>query len=427
MVEEKVAKSSSRLEQPEWMQSIASLGQSVKSQPLIDVKAEDVPRIQTCDGELNRVLGGGIVPGSLMLVAGEPGIGKSTLFLQCALKSEIGKVLYVSGEESAHQIKMRADRIGFLHQDVYILNETNIDHIFEEIKNVKPTWVIVDSIQTIQSSQLDSMAGSVGQVRECAAAFQYFAKHTNIPVTLIGHITKDGTIAGPKVLEHVVDTVLQFEGDRNFNYRLLRTHKNRFGSTAEIGIYEMMPNGMRGIPNASEILISRHEEMLSGVAYTTTMEGNRAMMIEVQALVSQSAYGTPQRTSNGFDIKRLQLLLAVLEKRGGFHFGMKDVFLNIAGGLKIDNPSIDLAISVALLSSYEDTVVNSKYCFIGEVGLSGEIRGVNKVDMRIQEAIKMGMEFVVIPKHSLKGVDTSNWNIHILEVSKLEEVYKILF
>jgi DNA repair protein RadA/Sms len=427
MVEEKVVKTPSRIEQPEWMQHVTTIGQSIKAQPLIDVKAEDVPRIQTCDDELNRVLGGGIVLGSLILVAGEPGIGKSTLFLQCALKSEIGKVLYVSGEESAHQIKMRADRIGFLHSNVYILNETNIDYIFKEIKNVSPTWVIVDSIQTIQSPVLDSMAGSVGQVRECAAAFQYFAKQTNIPVTLIGHITKDGTIAGPKVLEHVVDTVLQFEGDRNFNYRLLRTHKNRFGSTAEIGIYEMMPNGMRGIPNASEILISRHEEMLSGVAYTTTIEGNRAMMIEVQALVSQSAYGTPQRTSNGFDIKRLQLLLAVLEKRGGFHFGMKDVFLNIAGGLKIDNPSIDLAISVALLSSYEDVVVNSKYCFIGEVGLSGEIRGVNKVDMRIQEAIKMGIEFVVIPKHSLKGVDTSSWNIKILEVSKLEEVYKILF
>ncbi len=409
------------------MQSVNEAGAKNEAQPLIDVVAEQVPRITTSCGELNRVLGGGLVQGSITLVAGEPGIGKSTLFLQTALNSAIGKVLYVSGEESAHQIKMRADRIGFQHRDVYILNETNLDAIFKAITTLQPVWVIVDSIQTIQSSQLDSMAGSVAQVRECAAAFQYLSKQTNVPVTLIGHITKDGSIAGPKVLEHVVDTVLQFEGDRNFNFRVLRCHKNRFGSTSEIGIYEMIATGMRGIPNASEMLISRHDELLSGVAYSTTLEGNRAMMIEVQALVTQSAYGTPQRTANGFDLKRLQLLLAVLEKRGGFHFGVKDVFLNIAGGLKIDSPSIDLAISVALLSSYEDVVVNKKYCFIGEVGLSGEIRGVNKMDIRIQEAIKMGMEYIVVPKYSLKGIDSSAWNIKILEVAKLEEVYQMLF
>lgn len=424
MVEEKVSKSTPATQAPGWMQHVP-VNSNVAPQLLIDVKAEKLPRIRTADEELNRVLGGGIVPGSVTLVAGEPGIGKSTLFLQCALKSALGKVLYISGEESAHQIKMRADRIGFDNKEVYILNETRMEAAFQAIREVAPTWIIVDSIQTLQSEMLESAAGSVAQVRECAAAFQYLAKQTHIPVTIIGHITKDGSIAGPKILEHVVDTVLQFEGDRNFNYRILRTHKNRFGSTSEIGIYEMTVNGMRGVANASELLISQQEDMLSGVAYATTLEGNRALMIEVQALVSQSVYGTPQRTANGFDLKRLQLLLAVLEKRGGFHFGVKDVFLNIAGGLKIDNPGIDLAITMALLSSYEDVMLPKNYCFIGEVGLSGEIRGVNKIEQRLQEAVKMGIEFAVVPKNALKGQERND--IRLLEVGKLEEAYRLFF
>lgn len=428
MVEEKVdkAKSNAKSQGPVWMDGLVP-DEPVKAQKIIDITAQHLPRIDTSDCELNRVLGGGLVPGSITLVAGEPGIGKSTLFLQAALNCKLGKVLYISGEESVHQIKMRADRIGIQNEEVYLLNETNLEQCMKEIKDLRPQWIIVDSIQTLQSSSMDSVAGSVGQVRECAAAFQYLAKQTHIPVMIIGHITKDGSIAGPKILEHVVDTVLQFEGDRNFNYRLLRTHKNRFGSTAEIGIYEMTGTGMRGIPNASELLISPQDEILSGVAYSTTIEGNRAMMIEVQALVTQSVYGTPQRTSNGFDLKRLQLLLAVLEKRGGFHFGMKDVFLNIAGGLKIDSPSIDLAISIALLSSFEDVVVPAKYCFIGEVGLSGEIRGVSKMEQRINEAIKMGMEFLVVPKYAMKGIDVGQWPIKILQVSKLEEAYRLIF
>lgn len=424
MVEEKVNKSTPATQGPGWMQHIPVSG-AAQPRLLIDVKTENMPRIRTSDEELNRVLGGGIVPGSVTLVAGEPGIGKSTLFLQCALQSALGRVLYISGEESAHQIKMRADRIGFENKEVYILNETRMEATFQAIREVDPGWIIVDSIQTLQSEMLESAAGSVAQVRECAAAFQYLAKQTHIPVTIIGHITKDGSIAGPKILEHVVDTVLQFEGDRNFNYRILRTHKNRFGSTSEIGIYEMTANGMRGVANASELLISQQQDMQSGVAYATTLEGNRSLMIEVQALVSPSVYGTPQRTANGFDLKRLQLLLAVLEKRGGFHFGVKDVFLNIAGGLKIDNPGIDLAITMALLSSYEDVMLPKNYCFIGEVGLSGEIRGVNKIEQRLQEAVKMGIAFAVVPKNSLKGQERTD--LRLIEVGKLEEAYRLFF
>lgn len=428
MVEEKVSKttSSSKSAGPEWMSQVKSQSNK-QATKLVDIKAEELPRLDTSDGELNRVLGGGMVPGSITLVAGEPGIGKSTLFLQAALYCKLGKILYISGEESAHQIKMRADRLGYSNDMVYILNETSLEECISAINELQPQWVIVDSIQTLQSNTLDSIAGSVGQVRESAASFQYLAKHTNIPIMLIGHITKDGSIAGPKILEHVVDTVLQFEGDRNFNFRILRTHKNRFGSTSELGIYEMTGSGMRGVPNASELLMSPHDEVLSGVAYSTILEGNRAMMIEVQALVTQSAYGTPQRTANGFDLKRLQLLLAVLEKRGGFHFGMKDVFLNIAGGLKIDNPTIDLAIAIALLSSYEDVVVPKNYCFIGEVGLSGEIRGVSKMEQRLQEATKMGMEYAVVPKHAMKGIDVKNIPIKVLQALKLEEAYRIIF
>ncbi|HQU57473.1 MAG TPA: DNA repair protein RadA, partial [Chitinophagaceae bacterium] len=345
--------------------------------------------------ELNRVLGGGIVPGSLVLIAGEPGIGKSTLFLQNGLSLENITVLYISGEESEQQIKMRAERMknNFANgstENFYLLTETSTVTIFQEIKKLKPQLVIVDSIQTLQTPSIESSAGSVSQIRECAAEFQRFAKETNTPVFLIGHITKDGSIAGPKILEHMVDTVLQFEGDRHYAYRILRTLKNRFGSTAELGIYEMTSEGMRGIVNPSEILITQKEEALSGIAIAATIEGVRPLLIEVQALVTPSVYGTPQRTATGFDLRRLQLLLAVLEKKGGFHFGVKDVFLNIAGGIKIEDPSIDLAVLCALLSSYEDVPIAQQICFAGEVGLSGEIRAVNRIDQRIAEAEKLG-------------------------------------
>jgi len=394
---------------------------------LKEVVSQDEDRVVTPDAELNRVLGGGIVAGSVVIVAGEPGIGKSTLFLQCALQFGAMKILYVSGEESAQQIKMRADRLGCENENLFLLNATDTNVIFTEIKAIKPDWVIIDSIQTLTSPHIESAAGSVSQVRECAAELQVFAKKTQIPVLIIGHITKDGSIAGPKVLEHVVDTVLQFEGDRNFTYRILRTLKNRFGSTSEIGIYEMTQNGMRGILNPSEILVTQNVDGMSGVAITSTIEGNRPMMIEVQALVSQAVYGNPQRTTNGFDQKRLQLLLAVLEKRGGFPFGMKDVFLNIAGGMKIDSPSIDLAIACALLSSFEDISLPHKVCLVGEIGLSGEIRAVSRIEQRIGEAMKMGMKGIIIPAANLKGLEVDKFDIKIKGVSKVEEVYQILF
>jgi DNA repair protein RadA/Sms len=322
-----------------------------KTVSLSEIKSSEEKRLVTADAELNRVLGGGIVPGSIVLVAGEPGIGKSTLFLQNGLWLKNNIVLYISGEESEQQIKMRADRLKLQNENFYLLTETSVQTIFQEIKKLKPQLVIIDSIQTLQTQYIDSSPGSISQIRECAAEFQRFAKETNTPVILIGHITKDGSIAGPKILEHMVDTVLQFEGDRHYAYRILRTLKNRFGSTAELGIYEMTDEGMRGVINPSEILITQKEEQLSGIAISATIEGLRPLLIEVQALVTQSVYGTPQRTVSGFDLRRLQLLLAVLEKRGGFHFGVKDVFLNIAGGLKVEDPSIDLAVLCALLSS----------------------------------------------------------------------------
>ena len=339
-----------------------------KTQPLHEIKTKTTPRILTNDQELNRVLGGGIVPGSIVLIAGEPGIGKSTLFLQMGLQLNDVVTLYISGEESEQQIKMRADRIGLQNENFYLLTETSTQEIFQEIKKLKPRLVIVDSIQTLQSPFIDSSSGSVSQIRECAAELQQFAKETNTPVFLIGHITKEGGIAGPKLLEHMVDTVLQFEGDRHYAYRILRTTKNRFGSTAELGIYQMNENGMNAVLNPSEILITQKEDELSGIAIAATVEGQRPLLIEVQALVTASVYGTPQRTVSGFDLRRLQLLLAVLEKRGGFHFGVKDVFLNIAGGLKIEDPSIDLAVLVALLSSYEDIPMPHDVCFAGEEG-----------------------------------------------------------
>ncbi len=392
-----------------------------------EVAIKEEQRIIAADPELNRVLGGGIVLGSIILVAGEPGIGKSTLFLQNGLALQNQTVLYISGEESEQQIKMRAERLKIKNENFYLLTETNTQTIFKEIKKLQPTVVIVDSIQTLQSPYIESSSGSVSQIRECTAELQRFAKETNTPVFLIGHITKDGSIAGPKILEHMVDVVLQFEGDRHYTYRILRTLKNRFGSTNELGIYEMSNAGMRNVKNPSELLITQKDENLSGTAIASTIEGLRPLLIEIQALVTQSVYGTPQRTVTGFDLRRLQLLLAVLEKRGGFHFGVKDVFLNIVGGIKIEDPAIDLAVLCALLSSYEDKPLPNNICFVGEVGLSGEIRAVNRIEQRIAEAEKLGFEKIVISKFNVKGLDKSKLGIEIVALGKVEDVYRALF
>ncbi len=394
---------------------------------LDEIKSNEDKRLLTRDEELNRVLGGGIVAGSIVLVAGEPGIGKSTLFLQIGLWLKDKTVLYVSGEESEQQVKMRADRLGIKNENFYLLTETSTQVIFQEIKKLKPDIVIVDSVQTLQTPYIDSSPGSISQIRECASEFQRFAKETNTPVFLIGHITKEGYIAGPKILEHMVDTVLQFEGDRHYAYRILRTLKNRYGSTSELGIYEMTDRGMKAVANPSEILITQKEDQLSGIAIAATMEGIRPLLIEVQALVTQSVYGTPQRTVSGFDLRRLQLLLAVLEKRGGFHFGVKDVFINIAGGLKVEDPSIDLAVLCALLSSYEDTPIAHHVCFAGEVGLSGEIRAVNRIDQRIAEAEKLGFEKIIVSKFNQKGLARQKFNIQVVTMGQVEEVYRYLF
>jgi DNA repair protein RadA/Sms len=398
-----------------------------KAHKLEEITSQEEQRMLLPDPELNRVLGGGMVPGSVILVAGEPGIGKSTLFLQAALEWKNVTTLYVSGEESAQQIKLRAERVGIKNSNLYLLTATDTSTIFQEIKKVRPQLLIIDSIQTLESPYVESAAGSVSQVRECAAELQRLAKVSNIPVCIIGHITKEGSIAGPKVLEHMVDTVLQFEGDRHYAYRILRTLKNRFGSTSELGIYEMVTAGMRPVSNPSEILLSQHDEPLSGIAIAATMEGLRPMMIEVQALATTAVYGTPQRTVSGLDLRRLQLLLAVLEKRGGFHFGAKDVFVNIAGGLKIEDPSIELSVVCALLSSYEDKALPSNICLVGEIGLSGEIRAVNRIDQRIAEAEKLGMDAIFIPRANAKGLDKKNYKIEIRTVNKVEDVYRMLF
>ncbi|OQP66033.1 DNA repair protein RadA [Niastella vici] len=400
---------------------------SIRTIALHTITSSEQIRITTTDAELNRVLGGGIVPGSIVLIAGEPGIGKSTLFLQNGLQLKDKRVLYISGEESEQQIKMRADRLKIQNDDFYLLTDTLTQTIFQEIRKLKPHLVIVDSIQTIQSPYIDSSPGSISQIRESAAEFQRFAKETNTPVFLIGHITKDGSIAGPKILEHMVDTVLQFEGDRHYAYRILRTIKNRFGSTSELGIYEMTGAGMRGVNNPSEILMTQKEDQLSGIAIAATIEGMRPLLIEVQALVTQSVYGTPQRTVSGFDLRRLQLLLAVLEKRGGFHFGVKDVFLNIAGGLKVEDPSIDLAVLCALLSSYEDVPLPPHICFAGEVGLSGEVRAVHRIEQRIAEAEKLGFEKIIVSRYGQKSIAQSGANIEVVPMGRVEEVYQYLF
>jgi DNA repair protein RadA/Sms len=424
-VEEVITKDN-KLSETDW-KKFSSEKKEIKTISISEVISGEEKRIVSTDVELNRVLGGGIVAGSLVLIAGEPGIGKSTLFLQNGLMLKNITTLYISGEESEQQIKMRADRLKIKNENFYLLTETSTQIIFQEIKKLRPQLVIVDSIQTLQSSYIESSPGSVSQIRECAAEFQRFAKETNTPVFLIGHINKEGSIAGPKILEHMVDTVLQFEGDRHYAYRILRTMKNRFGSSSELGIYEMTDEGMKGVNNPSELLITQKEDQLSGIAIAASLEGLRPLLIEVQALVTQSVYGTPQRTVSGFDLRRLQLLLAVLEKRGGFHFGLKDVFLNIAGGLQVEDPSIDLAVLCALLSSFEDIPLPLHLCFAGEVGLSGEIRAVNRIEQRIAEAEKLGFEKILVSKYNQKGLKNLKFNIEIVSMGRVDEVYRYLF
>lgn len=382
-------------------------------------------RIDTLNEELNRVLGGGIVNGSVVLVGGEPGVGKSTLMLQVALHMKEVKTLYVSGEESASQIKLRAERIGIQTDQCYILTETNTQKIFKHAQEIQPQLIVVDSVQTLHTQYVESSPGSISQIRETTSELIKYAKETNTPVILIGHITKEGVIAGPKILEHMVDVVLQFEGDRNHIYRLLRAQKNRFGSTAELGIYEMMGSGLREVKNPSEVLISKKDEPLSGNAIAATLEGVRPMLIEIQALVSSAVYGTPQRSATGFDIKRLNMLLAVLEKRAGFQLGAKDVFLNITGGIRVDDPATDLAVICAILSSNMDVTLPDNCLFAGEVGLSGEIRAVNRVEQRIIEAEKLGYDVIFISKYN--KIKTNDFQIRVETVSKVNDLIKLLF
>lgn len=421
-VEEKVAPVSKRGRS-------GSGGLVARSKPirLSEIEPLEEPRLKLPSGELNRVLGGGLVAGSLTLIGGEPGIGKSTLLLQNVLSIRGRRILYVSGEESATQLKLRADRLGKVSDSTYILTETSLEGIFTQIENVDPQLVLVDSIQTIASSEIESVAGSVSQVRECAASLLRYAKESGVPVILVGHINKDGAIAGPKVLEHIVDTVLQFEGDRQYLYRILRAVKNRFGSTSEIGIYEMVEKGLREVKNPSEMLLSENrDEEMSGITIGVTTEGQRPFMVEIQALVASAAYGTPQRSVTGFDQRRLNMLLAVLEKRARFRLGQKDVFLNVAGGLKLQDPAMDLAVVAAVMSSNFDISIPRATAFIGEVGLSGEIRTVTRIDQRVAEAEKLGFERVFIPRGNLKGV-RDKYTIKIEECGKLEECFRRLF
>ncbi len=420
-VEEIVSKDSS-------LRGNSNLFETSKAKPLLlkEVETGEEPRIDLHDGELNRVLGGGLVPGSLVLIGGEPGIGKSTLVLQTVLGLRKIKTLYVSGEESARQLKLRADRINSNSENCFIVCETNLEQIFVHIQNLKPDFVIIDSIQTIFTETVESSPGSVSQVRECSASILKFAKETGTPVVLIGHINKEGSIAGPKVLEHIVDTVLQFEGDQHYMYRILRSIKNRFGSTAELGIYEMRQNGLREVSNPSELLLTQNHEGLSGVSIAAAIEGIRPFLIETQALVSTAAYGTPQRSATGFDLRRMNMLLAVLEKRAGFKLIQKDVFLNIAGGLRVNDPAMDLSVISAVLSSSLDISIEKHACMTGEVGLSGEIRPVNRIEQRILEAEKLGFSKILVPQNNLKGF-TSKVNIEIVQVRKVEEAFRQLF
>jgi DNA repair protein RadA/Sms len=446
---------------PNWKAASTTQQRANKPVQVADITFTDEDRLITPDAEFNRVLGGGIVAGSLVLIGGEPGIGKSTLMLQLALNMPGLKVLYVSGEESERQIKMRAERLqeaggakigskglaagsvsrseiehpkSEINKGCYILTETSTQNIFKQIEQLEPDLVVIDSIQTLHSAHIESTPGSVSQVRECTAEMLRFAKESSTPVFLIGHITKDGMIAGPKILEHMVDTVLQFEGDRHHVYRILRTVKNRFGSSSELGIYEMLGEGLREVSNPSEILLSQRDEPLSGITISATLEGMRPMLIETQALVSISAYGTPQRTATGFDTKRMSMLLAVLEKRCGFKLGAKDVFLNITGGIRVEDPAIDLGLAAAIISSHEDIPISTKTCFAGEIGLSGEIRAVNRVEQRIAEAQKLGFEQIFISKYNLpsvgqdkKRMDLSRYKIDVKLVSNIEEVFGLLF
>jgi DNA repair protein RadA/Sms len=448
-VEEIVEKNNPSI--PDWKPQSTSMQRANKAVPIDQIEFDEEHRILTPDKEFNRVLGGGIVAGSLVLIGGEPGIGKSTLMLQLALNMPGLKVLYVSGEESDRQIKMRAERLtpqppeggaefgipplgGGGGSDCYILTETSTQNIFKQIEQLQPEMVVIDSIQTLHSAHIESTPGSVSQVRECTAELLRFAKESGTPVFLIGHITKDGMIAGPKILEHMVDTVLQFEGDRHHVYRILRAVKNRFGSASELGIYEMLGAGLREVSNPSEILLSQRDEPLSGVTISATLEGMRPMMIETQALVSASAYGTPQRSATGFDTRRMNMLLAVLEKRCGFKLGAKDVFLNITGGIRVEDPAIDLGLAAAIISSHEDIPIPFKTCFAGEIGLSGEIRAVNRVEQRIAEAQKLGFEQIFISKYNLptggqdkKRIDLTQYQIAVKPVGSIEEVFSLLF
>jgi DNA repair protein RadA/Sms len=442
---------------PNWKASSTTTQRSNKPIEVSDITFDEEQRLLTPDKEFNRVLGGGIVAGSLVLIGGEPGIGKSTLMLQLALNMPNLKVLYVSGEESERQIKMRAERLvpaavnsgqwpvstskseienpkSEIKKGCFILTETSTQNIFKQIEQLEPDLVVIDSIQTLYSAHIESTPGSVSQVRECTAELLRFAKESGTPVFLIGHITKDGMIAGPKILEHMVDTVLQFEGDRHHVYRILRAVKNRFGSASELGIYEMLGEGLREVSNPSEILLSQRDEPLSGITISATLEGMRPMLIETQALVSTSAYGTPQRTATGFDTRRMNMLLAVLEKRCGFKLGAKDVFLNITGGIRVEDPAIDLGLAAAIISSHEDIPIPFKTCFAGEIGLSGEIRAVNRVEQRIAEAHKLGFEQIFISKYNLasggqdkRRMDLSRYNIEVKTVGNIEEVFGLLF
>jgi DNA repair protein RadA/Sms len=408
-----------------------------KVQRLSDISSKDDPRIDMHDAELNRVLGGGLVPGSIVLLGGEPGIGKSTLSLQTMLNMPEKKILYVSGEESAHQLKMRAERLGgersalplcsAKNENFLLLTENSLESIFDHIKEVQPEMIVIDSIQTISTEDVESSAGSIAQVRECASALLRFAKTSGVPVILIGHITKEGTLAGPKILEHIVDTVIQFEGDQHYMYRILRSIKNRFGSTAELGIYEMQQNGLRQVSNPSELLLTQDRDGLSGIAITSAIEGIRPFLVETQALVSTAAYGTPQRSATGFDQRRLNMLLAVLEKRVGFKLAQKDVFVNIAGGLRVTDLAMDLSVIAAVLSSNVDTPIESGWCMAGEVGLSGEVRPVNRIEQRIAEAEKLGFTDMIIPKYNLQGFDQNKYSIRLHPVRKVEEALRALF